>query len=475
MAIDIAGAAGRVALTFLPVVLLKKVKGHHVLRRLETSTHPDVEEKRTKIMRKQRNNTILFHILLFTPIFLFWATLMASLERTPLTGRWRLILLSPEEEDDIAAQLAGQGWYSAVADILAQDGPVKLIDPADWRLVWVHNTLHRLEGVIPVLQREGELLPNWMEYGPDDVPLPPPAEFPLRPRPRASDYLRRMAEFTCARTSPPPPHGVLGPPYSLIVVDKPDSSNAFSYGFGPNGAGGIVVFSGFLNEVLSKHPPATSQPAPPQPTSWWSALFGGLFTLASPLPAHSAPTEEQTSQLAILLAHELAHLILAHHIETLSSGSIIWPGITSIATDIVRTLLFPVTMLFGPFINDALASVGKVSTGEITRISEYCTSQKQEVEADVVSARLLAHAGFDPRHAVHFWEGRTDTPQTAECSPALAQERFRNEDPALQRRWMGETHPLNTERVERLKAELVRWENARRDALRARQREQEGR
>ena len=41
----------------------------------------------------------------------------------------------------------------------------------------------------------------------------------------------------------------------------------------------------------------------------------------------------------------------------------------------------------GPFINDALAGMGKVGAGEFSQLSEFCTSQKQEVEADIVSAR----------------------------------------------------------------------------------------
>lgn len=226
-----------------------------------------------------------------------------------------------------------------------------MISPEDWRYKWVQNALRRLENVIPVLQREQELEPTWLECGPDDIPIPPPAEFPLRPRPRASEYLRRFAEFSCARTVHPAPHAIAGPPYSLLVVDKPDSSNAFSYGFGPDGGGGVVVFSGFLDEVLSKHKPEMSTenyPTPPvQPKSWLSSLLGGILSTPAmpPSPQPLAPTEEQTSELAILLAHELSHLILAHHLETLSSSSIIYPGVISIATDVVRALIFPITML----------------------------------------------------------------------------------------------------------------------------------
>ena len=262
--------------------------------------------------------------------------------------RWRLILLSPEEEEEISSQLAGNGWYQAVGDILSQEGDTpQIVPPSDWRFLWVRSTLRRLETVIPLLQKEGELEAKWLECGPDDVPLPPPADHPLKPRPRASEYVRRFAELSCGRAPPPVPHGVLGPPYSLIVVDKPDSSNAFSYGFGPDGGGGIVVFSGFLDDIMSKYPlldPSAAQ-QPQQQRSWWSSLFGSFSSVHPPAYQRPMPTEEQTSELAILLAHELAHLILSHHLETLSSGSIIWPGLLSIGTDIIRALIFPFTMM----------------------------------------------------------------------------------------------------------------------------------
>ena len=47
-----------------------------------------MEEKRPMILQRIRTRTILFHVLVLTPILLFWATIIASLERTPLTGRY---------------------------------------------------------------------------------------------------------------------------------------------------------------------------------------------------------------------------------------------------------------------------------------------------------------------------------------------------------------------------------------------------
>jgi hypothetical protein len=95
-----------------------------------------------------------------------------------------VILLSSEEEDEIASQLAGLDWFKYVGEILVRGSPM-IIPSNDWRYEWVRDTLRKLETSIPVLASEPELSP---EGGSDNRPQPPPA-YPLRPGPRASEYL----------------------------------------------------------------------------------------------------------------------------------------------------------------------------------------------------------------------------------------------------------------------------------------------
>ncbi|KAG1770937.1 peptidase family M48-domain-containing protein [Suillus occidentalis] len=442
--IEVARTAARIALTFLPLILFKNRFSKKYLKHHEIF-HPGVpvdEEKKAAVLKRIRARTLVFNVLLFVPVILFWLAILASAEQTPITGRWRLIILSPEEEDEIAAQLRGPNWYHAVSEILSTDGPPKLIPTSDWRYQW----------------REQELASHWLDTSPDQPPLPPPAEYPLRPRPRATDTMRRWSEGLCGRSSHHSAHVIAGPPYSLLIVDKPDAANAFSYGFGPDGACGVVVYSGFIDNILSKAPSsAFSSDSTPQTlseeSSWWTHLF--------------VPTEEQTAELAILLAHEVAHLVLSHHLETLSSVTIMVPALISMFADVTRTLLFPVTMLFGPFVNDAVAQLGKVGSGELSKIGEYCTSVNQEIEADVVSARILAHAGFDARQAVAFWEHKQNAPQSAECS-LTGRPETNNSSWALARQIMGSSHPVNEVRIEKLKSELVRWELEKRVAMKRR-------
>ncbi|KAG6908687.1 hypothetical protein DXG01_003701 [Tephrocybe rancida] len=437
----------------MPVIVLTNAKSRRKLKYAALHGVPKSEEAVARVMKQIRHRKHILYVLLLVPMTLFWGTIIASLEKTPLTGRWRMIILSPEEEEEIAKQLAGPGWYSAVGEILAHDGPPKIIPNTDWRYAWVNSTLRKLEATIPILTNEPASYDCWFDESQDHPPMPPPASYPLRPRPRASEYIRRMCENIIeGKWTKPPiprmPHSIPGPPYSLMIIDKPDSSNAFSYGFGPNGGGGIVVYSGFLDDVLARTS-MNENPAEEVQRTWFSSLFGGLFS--TPPPRHPTPTPEQTSELAILLAHELSHLVLSHHLESLSSTTVIVPGTISIIMDVVRVVLFPLTMLFGPFVNDAVAQLGKVSSGELVKVGELCTSVHQEIEADVVSARLLAHAGFDAREAVTFWEVRSEN--LTKCS--------KNAEPPnahLVRRIMGSTHPVNELRIKALKKELTRWE-----------------
>ena len=127
--------------------------------------------------------------------------------------------------------------------------------------------------------------------------------------------------------------------------------------------------------------------------------------------------------------------------------------------------------------------------GLTIRLQEYCTSVSQEFEADVVSARILAHAGYDARKAIDFWENRRSS-KYSECTPKKSSEMewdfessllvtapaSENEDAGiaskmagvgvrLAKRIVGATHPAHEARLLRLKSELRRWETERKRVL----------
>ena len=85
-AMDVARTVVRVTLTFIPLLLLKNHKWRRHLAVAEASGDANADRK-SFVLRKIRYGTILVHLLLFTPAVLFWLTMLASAERTPLTGR----------------------------------------------------------------------------------------------------------------------------------------------------------------------------------------------------------------------------------------------------------------------------------------------------------------------------------------------------------------------------------------------------
>ncbi|KDQ19273.1 hypothetical protein BOTBODRAFT_102457, partial [Botryobasidium botryosum FD-172 SS1] len=383
-----------------------------------------------------------------------------------LRARWRLILLSPQEEEEISHVLSGQGWYRAVVDMLSasSEAPLKTVPPQDWRYQWVETILRRLEAVVPILQDEQNYKAAFHEHILDGPLLPPPIDYPLVPRPRAAQVLHALPpspdhgeteSVPLTHTHHDSPLAHLGPPYSLLIVDQPES-NAFSYGFGGNGAGGVVLYTGFLDEVLATAIPEAVE-APKAPPSVWS-LVSGSRTGSAPRPA---PTPEQTTRVAMLLAHELSHLLLAHHLETLTKGTVLLPSVTSILSDLMRTVLFPFTFFFGPFVNDALHDLAKSGLDKIQQMGEACASRTLESEADLVSIRLLALAGFDPQGALDFWENRLLTPnEKAEQSPVPGVPAERSATPFLSgllRDTINGSHPEGHERLRKLKEELDRW------------------
>ncbi|CUA70912.1 hypothetical protein RSOLAG22IIIB_04402 [Rhizoctonia solani] len=400
----------------------------------------------------------------------------------------RLIMLSAEEEEEIARELKGAGWYTSVAQILVNASPSgtmpRVIPPEDWRWNWVEQTLRQLERAIPKLQEHSDnpaaWYAAWIKDHPGEIhmdapewkttaPIPPPPQYPLVPRPRVAQLLHEIPVSPGVdghHSHHHSPHAELGPPYSLLLVDLPES-NALSYGFGGNGGGGIVVYSGFLDEVLG----SSALPPEPKPNkSWLGGLFSTTDDAARVVPQ---PTPEQTKKLATLLAHELSHLLLSHHLETLSSGTIFLPSVIGIISDVVRVLLFPITMVMGPFVNDAVANFTKVGLDDIARSGSTCQSRELEFEADMVSARILAGAGFDPRCAIEFWEGRqTSSPPSSSSSSTTPidtdpSQRVVTPLPSVPGTfWTSrssptgadDSHPLDLARVHKLKKELKRWE-----------------
>lgn len=372
------------------------------------------------------------------PVILFALVAVFSLEKVPFTGRWRIIMLSPEEEDVITDRLRGPGWYKTVLEMFttAESPAPPMVQLDDWRWTWVNSVLRRLERGVEEhcrAEREGQQMNAFSAALSERGSVPPPPSYPLHPRARAASLVHSTVEGHTSGQE----HLTVGPPYSLLLLDN-EERNAMSYGFGEGGSGGVVVYTGILDEILAQpkfkqyaqqetedherlQTRHSGQPASGSFSSLLSSLgINSSSSKAAPAAqtrfstAQPVPTEQQTLQLALVLAHELSHLILAHHLETLSWSEIVLPNATGLGSDLIRTLIYPVTFFLGPFVNDKINEYTKQKAEQTTACTDIHFSVKQEREADIVSLRLLAYAGFDSQAAVKYW---ADVPPPA-CSPS---------------------------------------------------------
>ncbi|ORY32850.1 hypothetical protein BCR39DRAFT_564129 [Naematelia encephala] len=378
---------------------------------------------------------LLLVAVLGLPIFMLCAVYLCGLERVPLSGRWRLILLTPEEEDAISASLAGANWYRSVINLLTTaDHPAPPVVPyQDWRWRWVEGVLRRLETAATADCQ----IPSTEPRPVSATLVIPPSSHPLKPRPRVSSMLH--AALPGSESTSGKEHLEVGPPYNIMLLQS-EERNAFSYGFGGKGAGGLVIFTGLLDYIL--------RDLPPRAASW--------NPFAS--PPYPEPTEEQTLHLATVIAHEMGHLLLSHHLETLSQQQVLWPSMLGLALDVIRAWIWPFTLFLGPWVNDALANVGRTSTEQLAgRYGHIGFEWKHEYEADLAGIRMLALAGYDPRDALaHF--SRTVT-ELHEIQPD--HEKEKGLTGRVFKLWTEATHPSPERRTQVIQEELDRWEQVR--------------
>jgi len=86
-AFEIARTTSRIALTLVPVLLLGRGRSRRIVNHAHIHGIEISEERRAEHLKKLKYSTRLLQILTVIPFLLFWATIVASLEQTPLTGR----------------------------------------------------------------------------------------------------------------------------------------------------------------------------------------------------------------------------------------------------------------------------------------------------------------------------------------------------------------------------------------------------
>jgi len=145
-------------------------------------------------------------------------------------------------------------------------------------------------------------------------------------------------------------------------------------------------------------------------------VYTGLLSLA-----------ENDSELAIVMGHEIGHVIARHGAERMSEAMVI-AGVGAIGAVAVETKTDAQTRdLF-------LLAYGGVTT--VGRVLPH--SRGNELEADRMGAIYAARAGYDPRAGISFWRKMAKPKEGATADSKIAN-------------WLS-THPSDQKRIADLEA-----------------------
>lgn len=235
-------------------------------------------------------------LLLISPFILLALVGFASIERTPVTGRLRFVMLSPAEESELVdgildigriaspattshanngevTPVAPEGtsldWVHVLREVLSlpdegvdpETGRRMLLggvvlDQRDWRVRWSEAVLRALEkGVVEGLTKDGA-----GARGDGEALRPPPSKWPLEGRSTEQSSWKEELILSKHLDGHESVEGKdsLKVEYDILVIDR-DENNAFSFGFGPEKQshresgrrGVIVVYTGELSRSSS--------------------------------------------------------------------------------------------------------------------------------------------------------------------------------------------------------------------------------
>lgn len=206
-------------------------------------------------------------ILLATPVVLVAIAVLASLERTPIWGRWRVIMMSADEEALMIEEFLAPGTpekanmdanvkrdWVAILRVANEEGDSppgtlsggRILDlEKDWRARWVQDVLLKLEAGIANSNLTADCKEKKVfKIDGHEFALPPP-DYPLGVRSALLKHLDHLEDGHA--------EGPLVTHFGCLVIDSPER-NAFSLGFGPapdaNGdrhqeaPGVVVVYTG---------------------------------------------------------------------------------------------------------------------------------------------------------------------------------------------------------------------------------------
>ncbi|KAF9287250.1 hypothetical protein BGZ88_008699 [Linnemannia elongata] len=327
---------------------------------------------------KQSPKVILTLVLI--PPVCFGLVIFAGLEAAPNTGRWRFLFTNEEEELEMLQDEIPQ-FLNSIATIQ---------DEGDPRVQLVKHILQNLlsssieqdgstlrTGIVEKLEKRHaeaqERLKVLQQQQQQQVALPGDSPESTITLPITNTIVSTQSPFipTTGTILPPTPQVLQAEeedpelkemtfderPFQIFVAED-DAINAFSLG-------------------------------PPRLIFINSGLMDWL--------------ENDEDLIAAVVAHELAHVIQRHTMETHGRETVML-----FLADLVRSALWTVSIPLGPWFN---SWVDETTNNLLHFTASGPLHQTIEVEADTVSLTLMALAGYDPMHAVRLWEQWADKDQ----------------------------------------------------------------
>lgn len=328
---------------------------------------------------KQSPKVILTLVLI--PPVCFGLVIFAGLEAAPNTGRWRFLFTNEEEELEMLQDEIPQ-FLSSIATIQDEDDP---------RVQLVKHILQNL--LSSSIEQDGSTLRTGI------------VERLEKRHAEAQERLKVLQQQQLQQQQASPgdsQDSTITPPVTKAIVSTQSP-------FIPT-TGTILPPTPQVLQAEEEDPELKEMTFDERPFQIFVAEDDAInaFSLGPPrlIFINSGLMdwlENDEDLIAAVVAHELAHVIQRHTMETHGRETVML-----FLADLVRSALWTVSIPLGPWFN---SWVDETTNNLLHFTASGPLHQTIEVEADTVSLTLMALAGYDPMHAVRLWEQWADKDQ----------------------------------------------------------------
>ncbi|KAF9963499.1 hypothetical protein BGZ65_002839 [Modicella reniformis] len=313
--------------------------------------------------------------LVMTPPICFALVIFAGLEAAPNTGRWRFLFASEEEELSMLQEEIPMFMES-----------IKVVkDEDDVRVQLVKHILKNL--LSSSIEQDGSTLRTGIVERLEKRHEEAQRKLKLQQQQKAAKAAKESSEVDGASQA-----AAIAASKRIVSTQMPVSSTA--PGSAPPGE---------VDEEEEEDPDLGAITFEDRPFQIFVAEDDTInaFSLGPPrlIYINSGLLEwldNDEDLVAAVVAHELAHVIQRHTMETHGRETVML-----FLADLLRSAFWAVSVPLGPWFN---SWVDQTANNLLHFTASGPLHQTIEVEADTVSLTLMALAGYDPMHGVRLWE-----------------------------------------------------------------------